>query len=451
MKTGGETDSVEIVDLGAVIDSSPISAFQVMIFVCCSLFALFDGLDTQSIGVAGPLIAHAFGLSPGSLGPIFSAGQVGAMVGALAAGVIGDRFGRKPALIVSALIFGIGTITTAFSATVPAFLVSRLIAGLGLGAATPCFVSLSAEFAPARRRGLAVASVWSAFPLGGFAGGLINPRLAEAFGWRSIFYFGGVGPLVLAVVAVLILPESLRYLAAKGAQVHRIRAIVRRFAPDAAEAPHFTYAEQQTVPSGNLFELFRHGRAVTTLFVWMLFIVTFSSLLFQPLWVPSLLTRSGQLSLREASFVVAMCNLGSVIGTAAVGRLIDKVGSTTVLPICYIVAAVSFAAVGWPAASSGGAAAAAFISCLCLGGASSGALALASSVYPTVLRSTGIGAAMSMARLGQIANALLVGGLVGVGWGTFPIFGAMASTVAITAITVVVWTRLPPHQTPIPS
>src|SRR5579871_4288843 len=121
------------------------------------------------------------------------------MVGAIIAGVIGDRVGRKPTLIVAVLLMGFGTLATAFSTTIASLFISRLVSGLGLGAATPCFVSLSAEFAPAKIRGFAVATVWSAFPFGGFSGGLINPRLAESYGWHSIFYFGGIGPLIFGV------------------------------------------------------------------------------------------------------------------------------------------------------------------------------------------------------------------------------------------------------------
>jgi len=442
-------ESSEAVDLGAMIDGRPISGFQISILVCCSLFALFDGLDTQSIGVAGPLIVHAFGLRPGSLGPVFSAGQIGSMAGALIVGLFADKVGRKPTLIASALLMGVGTFATAFSTSIPAFLVSRLIAGFGLGAATPCFVSLSAEFAPSRIRGFAVAAVWAAFPFGGFTGGLINPRLAEAFGWRSIFYFGGVGPLVLAVVAFLILPESLRYLAAKGAQIERIRAVLRRFAADVADAPRFVYSEEHTAPPGAFLALFQDGRLVSTLLLWIVFVVTFCALLFEPLWAPSLLTGPGRLTLREASFVVAMSNLGSVVGTAAVGRLIDKVGAGAVLSIAYIVGALTYAAAAWPAAGPQGAAAAAFVSCLCLGGASAGALTLATSSYPTVLRSTGVGAAMSIARLGQFGNALLVGALIGARWTPLSIFGGMAVAIAVASLAVFGLGRVRPHDTSI--
>jgi AAHS family 4-hydroxybenzoate transporter-like MFS transporter len=431
-----------VVDLGTLLDSRPMGAFQMLVLGSCEVFAFFDGLDTQSIGVAAPLIAREFGLKPGALGPVFSAGQVGSMIGALVAGLAADRVGRKPTLIVAVALMGLGTLATAFSATMPEFLGSRLIAGLGLGAAVPCFVSLSAEFAPARIRGFAVAAVWSAFPLGGFAGGLLNPVLAESYTWRAIFYVGGIGPLVFGAAAVMFLPESLRYLAAAGAHVERTRAVVRRIAPEVAHASRFVYAEPQAAPKGAFLALLDRNRVAGTLLLWLVFVVTFCALLFQPLWAPSLLTASGRLTLREAAFVVAMCNLGSVFGTAAVGRLIDKLGATGVLSVAYVIGAASLVVVAWPSVGPNGAAAAAFVSCLCLGGASAGALTMATSLYPTVLRSTGVGAAMSAARLGQIGMALFIGALLGWEWTALSIFGLMAGAVLVASFVTVTLARV---------
>ncbi len=421
------------IDLGALIDDGRLTAFQIKAMACCAAVAFFDGLDTQSIGVAGPLISQAFHLPPGSLGPVFSAGQLGAMIGAVVSGAIGDRIGRKPTLLGAVLLMALGTIVTALATSIPTFMAARLVAGLGLGAATPCFVALTAEYAPARIRGAAVSVIWAAFPLGGFVGSLINPILAKEFGWQSIFYFGGGVPLLIGIVCALYLPESLRYLAASNADTARIRAVVRWLAPAAADATQFTFAEP-TAHRGSFLALLQGGRAVTTALLWVLFMITFSALLFLPLWVPSMLSGPAQLTLSQAAFVGAMSNLGSVFGTASFGRLFDRFGAGRVMAIAYLVGAPLFMAIGIPGLGLGWASAASFVSSLCLGGASAGALTLAASVYPTVLRSMGVGSAMSMARLAQIGNALLVGTMLAAGWRNLQVFYFMGGAILVAAV-----------------
>src|SRR6185437_13957031 len=175
---------------------------------CCALVSALDGIDTQSIGVAAPFIAEELGVKLAHFGPIFSSALVGATVGAASFGPLADRFGRKTLLIVAVLLIGGFTILTVFANSVPMLMAIRVLAGLGLGGATPCFIALTSEYTPARLRAALVTLMWSAFPLGGLLGGLLNWYLIPHAGWRAIFYIGGVAPLVLAVVLCLYLPES---------------------------------------------------------------------------------------------------------------------------------------------------------------------------------------------------------------------------------------------------
>ena len=162
--------------------------------------------------------------------------------------------------------------------------------------------------------------------------------------------------------------------------------------------------------------------------------ITFSGLLFQPLWVPTLLVAPGGLTLAEAGFVVGMSNLGSVFGTALFGRFFDRFGLSRIMTIAYILAAGAFCFVGYSSSVSVWPATAAFVSCFFLGGASAGALSLAATIYPTSLRATGVGLAMAMARVAQVTSALLVGQMLGVGWGSSGIFVAAGIVVAVAAV-----------------
>jgi MFS family permease len=191
--TGGSHQTSEV-NVTQLIDDGPLSRFQIGVIVCCALVSALDGIDTQSIGVAAPFIADGLGIKIADFGPIFSAALLGATIGAATFGPLADRLGRKTLLMVAAVLFGVFTILTAFANSVPTLYAFRLLAGLGLGGATPCFIALTSEYTPARLRAALVTLMWSAFPLGAMLGGLLNSRLIEELGWRAIFYIGGVAP-----------------------------------------------------------------------------------------------------------------------------------------------------------------------------------------------------------------------------------------------------------------
>ena len=216
------------VNVTRLIDKGPLTGFQIGTIICCALVNLFDGIDTQSIGVAAPFIADGLGIKLANFGPIFSSALVGATIGAATFGQLADRFGRKTLLLIAALIIGVFTILTALATSVPMLVAFRILAGLGLGGATPCVISLTAEYAPARLRATLVTLMWSSFPLGGMIGGLMNTYLLIHAGWRAIFYIGGVIPLVLVMVLLFYLPESIKFLVTRRNDNDAVRRIVAR-------------------------------------------------------------------------------------------------------------------------------------------------------------------------------------------------------------------------------
>jgi AAHS family 4-hydroxybenzoate transporter-like MFS transporter len=170
--TGASRQTSEV-NVTRLIDDGPLSRFQIGVIICCALVSALDGIDTQSIGVAAPSIADGLGIKIADFGPIFSAALLGATIGAATFGPLADRLGRKTLLIIAAILFGVFTILTAFANSVPTLYAFRLLAGLGLGGATPCFIALTSEYAPARLRAALVTVMWSAFPLGAMLGGLL--------------------------------------------------------------------------------------------------------------------------------------------------------------------------------------------------------------------------------------------------------------------------------------
>ena len=154
------SDSTKEVNISRFIDGGPLTGFQISVILCCALVSLLDGADTQSIGVAAPFIAETLGINIKNFGPIFSSALVGATIGAASFGPIADRLGRKTMLIVALTLFGVFTVLTALANSVPVLITVRILAGLGLGGATPCYIALTSEYAPTRMRAALVTLMW---------------------------------------------------------------------------------------------------------------------------------------------------------------------------------------------------------------------------------------------------------------------------------------------------
>ena len=425
------------VNVTRLIDDGPLSRFQVGTVICCALVSALDGIDSQSIGVAAPFIADELGVKLANFGPIFSSALVGATIGAATFGPLADRFGRKTLLIVAVLLIGVFTILTVFANSVPALLAVRVLAGLGLGGATPCFIALTSEYTPARLRAALVTLMWSAFPLGGLLGGLLNWYLIPHAGWRAIFYLGGVAPLVLAVVLFFYLPESIKFLLVRRNDVTAVARIVARFGTSAAGGGRFVL-DEKPLPGASIRHLFTDGRALGTLLLWVPFFMGFGVLTVAVLWTPALLKLNG-ISAANTAFVVAFNGLGGFIGQSTSGRLIQRFGILPILIPAFLLGAAATVGLGYGASSI--AFAATFIGLIgvFMGLGTGGAIALAATIYPTPIRSTGVGWGMAMGRFGQIVGPLIAGGLLGAGWTAGPIMTVTACGGLIASVFVVMF------------
>jgi MFS transporter, AAHS family, 4-hydroxybenzoate transporter len=422
MRAAEKTSEINVTRL---IDDGPLTGFQIGTVICCALVSALDGIDTQSIGVAAPFIADELGVKLADFGPIFSSALVGATVGAASFGPLADRFGRKTLLILAVLLIGFFTILTVFANSVPMLMAFRVLAGLGLGGATPCFIALTSEYTPARLRAALVTLMWSAFPLGGLLGGLLNWYLIPHAGWRAIFYLGGVAPLVLALLLFFYLPESIKFLLVQRNDMKAVARVVARFgSPAVGGEPHFVL-DEKPLPGASIRHLFTEGRALGTLLLWVPFFMGFGVLTVAVLWTPALLKLNG-IAPANTAFVVAFNGLGGFIGQSTSGRLIQRFGILPVLIPAFLLGAVATVGLGYGASSI--ALAATFIGLIgvFMGLGTGGAIALAATIYPTPIRSTGAGWGMAMGRFGQIVGPLIAGALLGAGWTAGPIMTVTA-------------------------
>ncbi|MGO4332240.1 MFS transporter [Cupriavidus sp. 2TAF22] len=427
------------ISIASIIDARPLGAYRLRIFIVCFLIVLMDGFDTQAIGFAAKAMSSSLDIPIAVFGQVFSAGLLGAMVGAFLLGPLADRFGRRWLLAAAILIFSAFSLLTPHAPSLPGLLLVRFLAGLGLGGAIPNLLALSAEYTPRPMRGMMTGVLYAGFPLGGAVGALVSSHIVPHYGWPPLFYLGGVLPLGLALLVIASLPESLPFLLRRKDGQDAVRAIVARMAgrPSASDR-HVTYVDAEERVRGLPFRrLLSGGRLVPTLLLWASFFMCFVLLIVLVLWTPALLRGEG-IGEHDAALVVALINLGSVAGTAAGGRLVDRFGPYLTLPLLFMLGALSVSSLGYATQSLTSLAIAATLCGIFMGAGSSGLLSLAVLSYPSGMRATGVGWAMALGRMGQVSGPLIVGALLASGFSIKAIFLCSAVPAAIAAAAIVV-------------
>lgn len=402
----------------AVVDRARFGSLQFGVTALCAIIAMLDGFDTQAIAYVAPRIAEDWGLTPAAFGPIFAVGLLGLTVGAFLLSPAADKFGRKTIILISTVIFGLFALLTATSGTMNELLMYRFLTGIGLGAAMPNIIALTSEYAPERLRATLVTVMFCGFPLGSTLGGVLSTGLIDQFGWHSVFVVGGVLPLLLVPVLMVMLPESVRFLVAKGAPESKIAPIVRRIDPSASTAEFVSHlrSEQAEAPKGfSVAQLFTQGRAPVTGLLWVAFFMNLLVMYFLVNWLPTLLKGAG-LPLSMAILSTATLNLGGVVGAIALGRLIDRFSPYIVLGAAYAASAAFIAVIALGGTHLTTLLVGAALSGFGVVGAQIGCNALAASVYPTAIRATGVGWALGVGRVGAIVGPLVGGALLANKW-----------------------------------
>lgn len=252
-------------DVRDVIDRARLHALHYRIFALCALCMIMDGFDVQALGYVAPAIIQDSTIAPALLGPVFGASNFGVLVGQLSFTMLADKIGRRPVLIGGTVLFAALTLLTGFVNSVSQLLIMRFIAGTALGSIIPNATALVGEFSPAKVRIALVTYIGVGFTVGAAIGGFIAAWLIPTFGWRSVFYFGGIVPLGLAVVMMFWLPESLPLLVLRGKKLEYVREWLRRIDPRAPVGPDTRLVLREENRGGvPAIHLFREGRGIAT-------------------------------------------------------------------------------------------------------------------------------------------------------------------------------------------
>ncbi|MGP0090460.1 MAG: MFS transporter [Xanthobacteraceae bacterium] len=435
----------KMIDVDRLVDDQKVTYFNWMLVFWCFIITLIDGYDISAAPAAGPFFVRDWHLaSPAALTVPFSATNFGVLFGAPLFGWIGDRFGRKPAIILSLVTFGLLTLLVALANSVEHLTWARLFTGFGIGGVIANTIALNAEMAPHRVRATLIILMFVGTTLGGIFPPFVANTLAPAHGWQIIFWIGGVLPFVIAAICWFVLPESIKFLALMPARRDEAIRIAQKMQPGLAIGPDDRFVTaNQNAARARFADLFAGRFAVVTPLLWLLFALNLMVFYFVNVWLQTIITpailKAGG-SAATAQNASLMFQLGGSICALVMCRFIDKMGLRPVI-LLILLAMPATAAIGY-FATSPLLVWVAFAAGFCLLGVQFGLNATAGILYPTHVRSMGVGYAFGIGRFGAFGGPALGGVLIGMKLPLESLYVIAASPLAISLIACLIMIRL---------
>lgn len=411
------------IDVSEVIDRERVVRFQIWVLVLCAVSTLIDGFDAVAIGYVAPVVSKLWRLPPGAFKSAMSIGLFGLMAGALVAGPLADRFGRKTIIICSSVGFGLFSLLCVTAHSLTELTVWRFLTGVGLGGAMPNALALVSEFSPRRTRSTMTVLALIGFLVGSSLTGFIAAALIPAFGWTSVFWVGGFAPLALCVVFIFVLPESPRLLALQGNRDSRVSALLKRINPTLSfpEGTRFVARDEARISGFAIRHLFTESRALGTGLIWIMCFMNLLNLYFCLNWLPTVFTNAG-LSIGQSSMITALLQAAGIVSTILLGIAGDRLNPFTVLGVAYFASGVFTACIGLAVSSVNLLVPVVFLSGFFLNGGQNLSQAVVAGYYPTLIRSTGLSWANGIGRVGSIVGPFLGGLILALQWKTQSLF-----------------------------
>jgi AAHS family 4-hydroxybenzoate transporter-like MFS transporter len=400
----------------AALENQRIGGLQLRVAALCTLVQICDGYDLNAVAWAVPSLIREWHLPPSMFTMAFLWSSIGILVGALSAGPIGDRFGRRPLLLASLTIFGFASLLSAAAGSLGMLSLWRFFTGLGIGGGFSGAAALSGDYAPHRLRATMIMLTFTGAPIGGFVGGQIVALLLAHFDWPMIFVVGGVFPLLLVPALALWLPESPRFLAARANLSPRHAALLQRL--DIAP----TQSGPVDIAQGNPVRmLFDKDYALQTVLLWVVYFCSLLNLFLFAYWMPTVLNLIG-FTPAQAVFASSMRDFGAIFAVLYLGLAIDRIGPERTLALHYAAGAVFIAVIALVALPYAMLLLMTFLAGATIIGSQTGANGTCGKLYPARMRTSGLGWALGIGRTGGIVAPLLGGYLLARGLAPTHIF-----------------------------
>ena len=400
----------QTINITRLVDEQRINLFGLGIIFISFLVMFSDGYALAAAAYAAPLIVRQWHLNRAVMGPVFSASLFGMLFGAPILGYLGDRFGRKGAIIFGCLLYGISSLAIVESHTLHQLIALRFISGIGLGGLPPNTIALNAEFAPKRARATMIVFMFMGITVGGILPGAVTAYLPR-YGWQGLFFIGGVFPIAVALAAFFFLPESIKFLVLRNSR-DKVAKLAKKMLPGISIAPDAKFLIDEKPRTGFSIRLiFADGRAWMTPLLWIVFFSNLMANFFLNSWMPTLFQDSG-LSVRQSALTMTLFYFGGIAGGITISRLLDKRGLAAI-GISFLLGCPIVAAIGIPGLSHNLLIVAVFFTGFCILGNQLGLNAVSGLLYPTAIRSNGIGWANAIGRFGAISGPMIGGWLIG--------------------------------------
>jgi MFS transporter, AAHS family, 4-hydroxybenzoate transporter len=437
------------INTNQVLDNAAQFGLPLLVILFGTLILILDGLDIQIISLVAPLLTREFHVAPASLGPVLAAALIGMALGGFVLGALGDRWGRRPTLLVSVALFSLCTMLAATVHSIGALIEWRFLTGLGLGGAVPNAMALLAEFTGPRWRTQAIAVAGVGVPIGGMIGAVIASVVLPVLGWRLLFIIGALAPLVVLAAMIFLLPESPRFLATLPHRHKSLVKLLNRLAGSKRYSISDEFEQPAAAPKGrrgSFSIVAAESLWRDTGWLWLIFLTNMFAIFTIASWLPVILTGIG-LTLAVAvrgsivfnlvgvcgglftawmlarwgsrKSTVALAILG-ILALALIALLLKKAAAAAmpphIIPLLAMLGIVGFAMIGLQAA----------------------AYRLSTHLYPTRIRSSGIGWAAGFGRVGGILSSLIAGWLFARvhGVGLFVMLGGVVTLTLIGFIAV---------------
>ena len=421
------------IEVATMIGNSKFNSAHLKVVLWCIVLILFDGYDLVVFSSVIPTLTENWGASTSTLGLIGAVTLIGSLIGSVFSGMIADKLGRKSVIIICTAIFSIFSLLTGLADNITLFIIFRFISGIGLGGIPPLLVTLTAEYAPKNMRNILVGIMFSGYSIGGIIVALCGMWVIPSLGWQWMFFIGAI-PLLLLPIMIFALPESI-YFYVKNGRIEEAKTMLHRLNPAYNPDEQDRLIVNMKTEGVPLAKLFKEGRTRATLLFW---IICFMSLLLVyglSTWLPQMMVASGYALTSSLLFLLSL-NIGAIIGSLVGGYIADRVGSKAVLTSLYSIGGICLLLLAFNTNV--------FVLYLLVGFAGAASIgaqnlnnAFISSSFPTAMRSTALGAALSVGRIGAITGPILGGYLLAGELPTYMCFVAFAIPAFIAAFTLI--------------